>query len=196
MQVLEKPASLPAQRLAEVKLDGHNLNPGHLQSLVSLLKMPWRKRLWVQQGFVLADRLAVHYRSGNLSHEALSSLIGGYKDWLADSKQSKIDEEINSSRAAEWPVESAAFARYSDQLSVPEATRAVSLATWDFRIPRDTGYVGAVYFHCSDPRDSLYGLLDLAPDDIADLRPDYAATVRWTGYSGILQSLSLFILET
>ena len=75
MRILNELGHGNPPRLANVRIDGRALDMGDLGNLRDLLTRSWWRRIWVQQEFVLATKLAMHCGSHCLNHDTLSKFV-------------------------------------------------------------------------------------------------------------------------
>ena len=164
-------------RLANIRIDGRPLDMGDVGNLRDLLTRSWWRRIWVQQEFVLATRLAMHCGSRCLNHDTLSKLEVIYYEISSGWNYSTYDYTVI--------VE---MARGLSYLQYFLATRS----SYDYiahmeRSPGDVPLRMSNFLNtlclgrdcdCTNPRDSIYGFLGLAPNDFASIvDPDYNLSI-------------------
>ena len=191
MRVLNELGNGNTPRLA---IDGRALDMGDLRNLRDLLARSWWRRIWVQQEFVLATRLAMHCGSHCLNHDTLSKLelvvefskfVSG---WTSSTYEDTVGREMfDGLERLEYFLR---MRRTHDYL----AHMKRSPGDVQFRMSHflQSLCLGRLY-DCANPRDSIYGLLGLAPNDFASIvDPDYNLAI-----AEVFQHMAvLFILYT
>ena len=138
----------------DIRLDGKKLKEKHAMYLNELVNRPWWNRVWVQQEHILAKDVTLHcgLRSIELSAvlktENLNDFMEGWENRLAWCVQA-----INASSRLQWHLV---------RTGGHGLTFAEVLAQGCFK-------------NCTDVRDSIYGFLGLAREDLVDaIKPDYS----------------------
>ena len=177
MRVLHELGHGDTPRLANVRIDGRPLDMADVGNLRDLFKRKWWRRIWVQQEFVLATRLAMHCGSRCLNHDTLSRLEVDF---------SEIEHGLNYSTYDDAVLDEMLMGFTDLQYFLNMRT------THDFlvRIERSPSNVQSRMSHflqslcmgrrydCADSRDAIYGLLGLAPNDFASIvDPDYNLSI-------------------
>ena len=138
----------------DIRLHGKELNEQHARYLDELMNRPWWTRVWVQQEHTLAQDVTLHcgFRSLEVTEilkaEGLMDFIKGWEGRLISCMQA-----ISDSLLLHWHYNGTG--RYG-------LTFAVVLAQGCFK-------------KCTDVRDSIYGFLGFAEEDVVDaIKPDYS----------------------
>ena len=138
----------------DIRLHGKELNEQHARYLDELMNRPWWTRVWVQQEHTLAQDVTLHcgFRSLEVTEilkaEDLMEFIKGWEGRLISCMQA-----IGDTLLLHWHYNGTG--RYS-------LTFAEILAQGCFK-------------NCTDVRDSIYGFLGFAEEDVVDaIKPDYS----------------------
>ena len=141
-------------RFRDIRLHGKGLNEQHARYLDELMNRPWWNRVWVQQEHILAKDVTLHCGLRSIDFSVLlkavnfADYIEGREQWLTKSVQT-----INDSQLLHWHYVHSG--RYN-------LTFAEILAQGCFK-------------NCTDVRDSIYGFLGFAEEDVVDaIKPDYS----------------------
>ena len=164
-------------RLANVRIDGRALDMGDLGNLRDLFTRSWWRRIWVQQEFVLATRLAMHCGSRCLYHDTLSKFVVDHYEMISGWNYSTYDRTVLLDM----------LGGFKDLMYFLGMQRSHNYLTHTAISPGNVqlrmGYflqslcMGRRY-DCTNPRDSIYGLLGLAPNDFASIvDPDYNLSI-------------------
>ncbi|KAK0509247.1 hypothetical protein JMJ35_008618 [Cladonia borealis] len=166
----------------DIRLHGKNLNYKHAKYLNELVNRPWWNRVWVQQEYSLAKDVTLHCGlrsiefSGLLKNEDIDRLCKGWDMRLYITMQTL--------------GHSALLHRQHHCTGANDLTFTGILAQ-------------GCYKDCSDLRDSIYGFLGLAKEDVVDaIKPDYGIpledVLRCTAVTHITctRSLSFFSFST
>ena len=179
-------------RLANVRIDGRALDMGDLGNLRDLLTRSWWRRIWVQQEFVLATELAMHCGSHCLNHDTLSKFVVDNIEISSGWNYSPYDRTVLREM----------WSGFADLRYFLIKRRIHNHDMHTERSPGDV-QMGMNYFlhslcsgrdyGCANPRDSIYGLLGLAPNDFVSIvDPDYRLSI-----AEVFQHMAvLFILYT
>ena len=177
MRVLNELGHGNPPRLANVRIDGRLLDMGDVGNLRDLLTRSWWRRIWVQQEFVLATKLAMHCGSRCLSHNTLSKFVVNINEITSGWNYSTYDYTVlqemwNGYRNLQYFVSMRGIHDY--YVRTERSPGDVQL--------RMTGFLRSLCkgrsYGCGDPRDSIYGLLGLAPNDFASIiAPDYNLSI-------------------
>ena len=164
-------------RLANVRIDGRALDMGDVGNLRDLLTRSWWRRIRVQQEFVLASRLAMHCGSQCLNHETLSKFVVDIFEIISGWDYSPYDDTVLQEM---WKG-------FSNLVYFLSMRRTHDHFTHTERLPGDVQYRMSYFlqslcmgrdYGCANPRDSIYGLLGLAPSDLASIvDPDYNLSI-------------------
>lgn len=164
-------------RLANVRIDGRALDIGHVGNLRDLLTRSWWRRTWVQQEFVLATRLAMHCGSRCLNHDTLSKFVVDTYEISSGWNYSAYDYTVlremwNGYSNLQYFI---SMRRTHDYLAHTERSHGDVQLRMSYFL--QSLCIGRLY-GCADPRDSIYGLLGLAPNDFASIvDPDYKLSI-------------------
>ena len=164
-------------RLANVRIDGRPLDMGNVKNLRDLLTRPWWRRIWVQQEFVLATRLALHCGSRCLNHDTLSTFDISSYEIISGWNYSTYDYTVFSEMWQGFSNLHYFLGMRQTHVQLGHAQRSPGHVQSRMRhFLRSLSY--GRNFHCANPRDSIYGLLGLAPNDFASIvDPDYNSSV-------------------
>lgn len=177
MRVLNELGHGNPPRMANVRIDGTALDIGYLVNLRDLLKRSWWRRIWVQQELVLATKLIMQCGSRCLDNDMLSKFV--------------IDIYEILSR---WDYSSYDYTVFAEMWEGFADLQYFLLKRQDYRynMHMETSFanvqMGMKYFLewlclargscCANQRDSVYGLLGLAPNDFASiLDPDFGLSI-------------------
>ena len=177
MRVLDELGHGSPPRLANIRIDGRPLDMGSIVNLRDLLTRSWWRRIWVQQEFVLATRLAMHCGSRCLHHDTLSKLLGGFYElatgWNYSTHDYTVVEELwrGLSTLQYFLTMRRTHAKLAHMKRSPgDVQIRMSHFLQSLCLGINYGY--------SNPRDSIYGLLGLAPNDFASIvDPDYNLSI-------------------
>ena len=168
MRILNELGRGSPPRLANIRIDGRPLDMGDVGNLRDLLARPWWRRIWVQQEFVLATRLAMHCGLRCLNHDTLSKLRVDFYEIASEWNYSTYDHTIVEEMGK-------GFARLQYFLNLRrnyDITAHREGSTGDVLL-RMSYFLRSLCsgrnFGCANPRDSIYGLLGLAPYDFASI---------------------------
>ena len=178
MEVLNELGHGNPPRLVNIRIDGRLLDMGKLRNLCDLLTRSWWRRIWVQQEFVHAARLAMHCGSRCLNHDRLSRFEIDVNEiasgWNYSTYNSDAVEEMFSGFNK---------LRYFLQLRRTQIIQFTHMQRWPGDVQFGMNHflqslcIGRDYL-CANPRDSIYGLLGLAPNDFASIvDPDYNLSI-------------------
>ena len=169
-------------RLRDIRLDGQKLKKKHARYLNELFNRPWWNRVWVQQEYILAKNITLHCGLWSIDYVAIlkirdiDDLVEGWEGMLSNCMQTISD--------------SGSFHGHHNGTDLYSLTYAEILAQGCFK-------------NCTDGRDSIYGFLGFAREDLVDvIKPDYSiplkevfrrTTVKHMSYT---RSLSFFGFTT
>lgn len=169
----------------DIRLDGKEPNEKHAEYLDELSKRPWWNRVWVQQEYILAKDVMLQcgYRSVDYNSLLKTGVsIEVLKDW--DDRLSNCMQTIG----------------YSDELYACYNQRDAYGSKFAMILAR------GCFKYCTDLRDSIYGFLGLAQEDLADaIKPDYGiplaevlqrTAVKHISCTGSLSFLSFTTLKS
>ena len=144
----------------DIRLNGKRLNENNARSLNEFISRPWWNRVWAQQEYILAKDVTLH--CGLLSVEYSPVLKLGNTDLLCLCK----DWEISLWHFSQIVIGSGATYMLFKKYAGHSIRFAVVLADGCFK-------------DCTDLRDSIYGFLGLARQDLVDaIRPDYSIPLK------------------
>ena len=178
MRVLNELGHGNSPRLTNVRIDGRPLDMGDVGNLADLLTRSWWRRIWVQQEFVLATRLAMHCGSRCLSHDRLSRFEVDVNEIASGWNYSTYD-----SAAIQEMFSGFNKLQYFLQLRRTHIIQLAHMQRWPGHVQFGMNNflqslcLGRNYL-CANPRDSIYGLLGLAPNGFASIvDPDYNLSI-------------------
>lgn len=141
--------------LRDIRLDGKELNHKHATYLNELMKRPWWNRVWTQQEYVLAKDVTLHCGFRSVEFSAIlkardvSHLIEDWEGMVDNCVHAILDCWSLYNSLGESDLEFAAFLAFG------------------------------CFKDCTDLRDSIYGFLGLAQQDLVDaIRPDYSIPLK------------------
>lgn len=138
----------------DISLNGKGLNEKHAMYLNELMKRPWWNRVWVQQEYILAKDVTLHCGLRSVKYFAMLEFID--IDNLIEGWEARL------SSALQILGDSKTLHRQYNRTGAYDLTFADILASGCFK-------------DCTDLRDSIYGFLGLAREDLVDaIRPDYS----------------------
>ena len=142
----------------KIRLDRKKLNDRHVIFLNELMNRQWWTRVWVQQEYVLAKDITLHCGLRKvdfleiLKARGINDFITGYERWLSSTMQIIYDSGHLYTRHNRTGASGREFAQI--------------VARGCFK-------------DCTDLRDSIYGFLGLAEEDLVDaIRPDYSIPLK------------------
>ena len=138
----------------DIRLHGKELNEEHAMYLSELVNRPWWSRVWVQQEHILAKDVTLHCGLRSIDFSVVLKAVD-FADYIKGWEKSfpKSVQTIDDSRLLHWHYVHSG--RYS-------LTFAEILAQGCFK-------------NCTDLRDSIYGFLGLAQEDLVDaIKADYS----------------------
>ena len=168
MRILNELGHGNPPRLANIRIDGRPLDMGDVGNLRDLLARPWWRRTWVQQEFVLATRVAMHCGSRCLNHDTLSKLFIDFYEVISGWDYSTYDYTIVAEMGRGfWDLQYILRLRrnYNNMAHRERSPGDVLLRMGYFLRSLCSGR----NYGCANPRDSIYGLLGLAPNDFASI---------------------------
>ena len=164
-------------RLANVRIDGRPLDKGDVGNLRDLLTRSWWRRTWVQQEFVLATRLAMHCGSRCLNHDTLSKFVVDTYEISSGWNYSTYDHTVLQEMWKGYSNLQYFISMRRTHKYFAHTERSHGDALWRMSYFLQSLCIGRQY-GCADPRDSIYGLLGLAPNDFAsNVDPDYKLSI-------------------
>ena len=144
----------------DIRLNGKELDDKHAEYLNELISRPWWNRVWTQQEHILAKDVILHCGYRAIDYLAILKLNGkdlhsSVQDWGRGFSSSL--QTIDDSRHP--------YKRYRKRGGQGSSFAGV-LANGCFK-------------DCTDLRDSIYGFLGLARQDLVDaIRPDYSIPLK------------------
>ena len=139
--------------VGDIRLDGKGLNEKHMCYLNEFMNRPWWHRAWTQQEYLLAKDITLHCGLRSVEYSAILKLrdidlLEVIKGW----ERNSCMQTIANSGEPHWYTKDYGYG----------SMFAVVLANGCFK-------------NCTDLRDSIFGFLGLAREDLVDaIRPDYS----------------------
>lgn len=143
----------------DIRFHGKELNEKHAMYMDELMNRPWWTRVWVQQEHILAKDITLHCGLGSTEFSPILKTGGDLVDFL-ERKESRL------TRCLQPIFDSALSYGNHNGNSGYDLTFAEILARGCFK-------------DCTDVRDSIYGFLGLAREDVVDaIKPDYSIPLK------------------
>ena len=152
---------------SDIHLDGQRMRNEHVkyaEYLIELMNRPWWNRVWVQQEHILAKDVTLHCGLRSIDFSAILK-FGDLNDFTKG-LEGKLFDNAKLVGCMQRISDSRFLHQHDNRTGAYDMTFAGILARGCFK-------------NCTNPRDSIYGFLGLAQEDVVDaIKPDYGISLK------------------